>query len=109
MPTWAGAKETTLRDDGRLGPTSDQHSFALCARHIVSGVVLSGTSGTALDKYFDVKIALVAVVYFQIEWVYGRGPAPLRQTSNSPEPGLLDVVMDSTISLRPNSDLTIPR
>jgi hypothetical protein len=57
----AVVKETTLRDDGPLGPTSDQHYFAHCARHIVSGVVLSGTSGTALGKYFDVKIALAAV------------------------------------------------
>lgn len=46
--TTAGLKmigESTYRDDGPLGLASDQHYFALCARLIMSGVVLSRTAG----------------------------------------------------------------
>jgi len=42
--TTAGLKmigESTYRDDGPLGLATDQHYFALCARLVISGVVLS--------------------------------------------------------------------
>lgn len=41
--------EGTYRDDGPLGLASDQHYFALCARLVVSGVVLSQTTSAGPD------------------------------------------------------------
>lgn len=39
--------EEERRDDGPLGLASDQHYFALCARLVISGVVLSKTAGAS--------------------------------------------------------------
>ncbi len=50
--------ERTYRDDGPLGLASDQHYFALCARLVISSVVLSRTAsalgtGTSLRQLVE--------------------------------------------------------